>query len=110
MNTKFTPGPWRALYDQECSVETDNGEIVVICPEYKDLNRWDEEEHNVKLIAAAPDMLSSLVRLAHGIEEIMNSYPPQYKQHHNARKSLDQVSGIIKKATGRSWEELKENK
>lgn len=75
-NPQHTPGPWRACKDGRCScgyIFGDNGEVYVAqaihesnvdqmgCPDPHPTRECGDA--NLRLIAAAPDMLAALIRL-----------------------------------------------
>lgn len=56
MNTKHTPGPWKAIKSTAYyhGIKTESGKEI-------HLHEWDSEsEANAKLMAAAPELLQSL--------------------------------------------------
>jgi hypothetical protein len=99
---KITPGPWEYLTEIICindypfsyahRVKIGNETLTVTA-------RGDEEEteqvNNTRLIAAAPEMLEVLIGIG------------RY-QECNGWDIDEHIMPIIEKATGRTWEEVKE--
>jgi hypothetical protein len=64
-NKMHTPGPWKRCRENrggcECGQVWDaSGKIHVATAEYAHVQSFDEARANVRLIAAAPDMLAAL--------------------------------------------------
>jgi hypothetical protein len=106
----ITPGPWEAQRGQEINPET----MIYVCHPNTECDEttvcnFDEEDDrenhfsNAQLIAAAPEMLEALIDLTLTIE---NDY---YIRESDRKKDypLDCMK-VIEKATGKSWEEIKE--
>ena len=67
MNTKHTPGPWRAkegnVADFHCIEQIDlNGERVTDIT-YLTLRKGEEGRANARLVASAPELLLALIEL-----------------------------------------------
>lgn len=60
-DSKHTPGPWKADFDETFSVRASDGRVAVVT-HLNLVGRRDAEEaaDNARLIAAAPDMLGAL--------------------------------------------------
>ena len=96
MNKKYTPGPWLVGYGDAVGIGEVFGVGLDTEPDWtpvcmlslsENVNELDEA--NASLIAAAPDLLESLVHLVDGIEScgLTGVY-------------LDQARAAIAKATG----------
>jgi hypothetical protein len=95
----ITPGPWKLDYDEVDDVVGSNWEYIVTVGGYN--HRKDCE-----LIAAAPDMLEALIDAT---IEILNTEQNEYRwsKEDAVRRNHGYIS-VIEKATGKTWEEVKE--
>lgn len=85
MNTKHTPGPW-----------IQQGRYIVAPNGFTVANLQPMGEHNARLIAAAPDLLALLQRMADG--DIMTAYPATHAEVVHEYQKLARAA--IEKATG----------
>lgn len=105
----ITPGPWYAedlkvtsKLSNMSSIETKENRYISYYP----VVAWDTEEgidiHTPQLnvILAAPEMLEALI----DIRKFMDRLPHDWFSEHRALK----IENAIEKATGKSWEEIKE--
>lgn len=56
MSAAFTPGPWKA--DSRLHVRAAGDQVIARC--YATLGKYELEEPNARLIAAAPELLDAL--------------------------------------------------
>lgn len=109
MTSKHTPGPWLTVeglvyaLDETGRVNRFSAMITAGFVTYRgERTNTDELRANVRLIAAAPDMLAAL-RLAEGqLALLLRQYPDQSEtcDHPTAtRYVLDKVTAAIAKAT-----------
>lgn len=65
MQTQHTPGPWNdgLHYHGNLAVQADNGRLVALCGRLSLDDEQLENQANARLIAAAPDLLSTLLWL-----------------------------------------------
>ncbi len=101
--TKHTPGPWdyRLRFNAEdkgnpplggwYSVTADAANFMVASTELS----AEEDEANARLIAAAPDLLSSCVGLLSALEEMI----PRFKSFHG-NETVEYARAAIAKAKG----------
>jgi len=99
----ITPGPWKGLHgggiDKRCNkhIVSTNPLYGQICILYKTIN----DTANSLLIASAPEMLEALIR------RVQTDYI--YVQCGEIDfRDIESDVNIIEKATGKSWEEIKE--
>jgi len=99
---KFTPGPWKALPEEtgrdyiRIRGTRLGGRYKVANVVMADLPREvDETRANARLIAAAPDLLSALDRLAHSYRLLLARKPVR-----DVEETLAEVDHAIAKATG----------
>lgn len=114
MKTQHTPGPWKLL--TEGDEDTFIVRTIVIEGKSRNLSEVafittgsmsdDVEEANAKLIAAAPELLTSLdlmIRIAeYGVESCSsNSRPGEDREKHKANllSWIETAKTVIKKAT-----------
>jgi hypothetical protein len=71
--TKHTPGPWRAdVFRRKCRVLASNGAWLATAEHAPEDDfdpgdiSWSAAHANARLIAAAPDMLGALQKIANG--------------------------------------------
>ena len=67
MNTKHTPAPWTVNPKAKTNIRHGNLTIAN-CSSTHDGSREEEEIANAKLIAAAPELLEALEKIADGTE------------------------------------------
>jgi len=104
----ITPGPWKVndakfAGDEvvDCSGRTSDESDIV----YANCNN-EQWKGNLKLIAEAPEMLEALIEAT---IEIMNNDINEYKwSKKDAIRRNDGYISVIEKATGKTWEEIKE--
>ena len=100
-DTKHTPGPWKVTTDGEANFfgiegkvnEKPNWLFRVQCNGEMQV---PEQQENLKLIAAAPEMLEALKDLSLQINEFF-THGEDYR--HDALESMKEADEIIKKAT-----------
>jgi len=82
MNTKHTPGPWKAA---ECgSIEFKDG-FVGEAYDYNPGHYGEKQEElpvmaNARLMAAAPELLEALKKLAQHTRKVNGIYSPEYNK------------------------------
>lgn len=98
MENKFTPGPWENRKNK-IFVPGSYNKIAIVCVQQNfDHQRWKavediEAEANAKLIAAAPDMLGSLIECLEGVKELNGEYQGGWDA------IIEKAESAIKKAT-----------
>lgn len=99
----ITPGPWSLLLDRDVRND-DCGPWIIEHGEECILEAVDYsleiKEKNAHLIAAAPEMLEALIKTTIAMDNWLN--------HVEAKFPVGQILDSIKKATGKTWEEVKE--
>jgi hypothetical protein len=88
----ITPGPWVPDFDEYDDINA--GKNLVAC---SIANRKD-----TKLIAAAPEMLEALIEFVMDVEEAYGLSREDFL------KNTKPVLNLIEKATGKTWEEIKD--
>jgi hypothetical protein len=95
----YTPGPWRAEGWKNVVVNLPTGETIALCPgpKYAPLGVF---QANAALIAAAPDLLEALEKLADMVPEIARALPSGVPLAYadafdNARAALTKARGEV---------------
>ena len=113
----ITPGPWEAstarVIERDCisvNEEAQKNKITAICG---DIKAEDENESiaNAFLIAAAPEMFERDIDFLNGLEKLKEVYSSFMRE-----REVYIIDKVIKmfdfapdqKATGKSWERIKE--
>jgi hypothetical protein len=89
MSAKHTPGPWNKIGH---SIGVDAGEIATV---------WSEvgnQEHNARLIAAAPDLLYQLINASNRLADMLKGDDGQAWQE--AERAIPNIEAAINKALG----------
>lgn len=81
--SKHTPGPWHLFEKNRLCIESDTGNVA-LC------NLARDNEHDAKLIAAAPDLLVALRDLLSWQDESKHAVPLTMLQ--NARMAIDKAT------------------
>lgn len=90
-NMKHTPGPWRNI-TKSCDIIGANRERVASVDPYKD----DETiEANAALIAAAPELLSALRKIAAGVPYDSDGMTME-QMREAARAAIAKAEGVSK--------------
>ena len=96
----ITPGPWikchdvnKKIYEQIYSYGS--GKIPISVVDRLSSFSGNTKDRNATLIAAAPEMLEALIRITTGDKR-------------NHQLEIRYAKLIIEKATGKTWEEIKE--
>lgn len=93
---KHTPGPWHVLLSNGAAFEigddSDANKANILCTRYKWEERAAEMLANIRLMAAAPDMLDVLQRIA--------EYADDATPIHPSDNLIVDVRAAIAKATG----------
>ena len=94
---KHTPGPWSIeTEDEYCGqIDAANGEIVGVFVE-------DPNEHDARLIAAAPELLDALKYATDALSGGLWDYGPGQDEHEKCNEVLESCRAVIAKATGGS--------
>lgn len=91
MKTQHTPGPWKlavgVIGPDKVWMEDSQGNETMIC-------RGVENEHDARLIAAAPELLAALQRLTRAMDDYDGDIPADINSPHH------QALAAIAKATG----------
>ena len=97
----ITPCPWKTnLF----VAQVDAGELPICKMLWPTKERSEEETmNNENPIAAAPDMLEALITICFCIEQ----EDPNYPEPITYAPYLNMID-VIEKATGKSWDEIKE--
>ena len=79
MSEKFTPGPWKAMYDSQLQAliqiySTEAHLPVAVLPDRGTVEAMPEIEANAKLIAAAPDMYEALDHLLIAAQKVCDDF------------------------------------
>ncbi|WON88696.1 hypothetical protein [Delftia sp. UGAL515B_04] len=90
MANAFTPGPWKVSFSRFSRVTAENGALIAKCEKLDSLTNL---EANARLIAAAPELLEALRKLADAYERLK---PPGYPLLDPEK----QARAVIAKATG----------
>ena len=96
METKFTPGPWSICYDGQ--LDGADGTRVLFLPfdSYKEFNDLPPTfKANIRLIAAAPELLAALIEARAQVADICLSYRIPFPE-----ASMVRYDDAIDKATG----------
>jgi hypothetical protein len=91
----ITPGPWETNGHGVQTKEIRQTLVRHICVAPED---YDSTLHDIYLISAAPEMLEVLINIFDGIQQDGDVL----------KRDIYQMKDIIEKATGRTWEEVKE--
>ena len=86
--TKFTKGEWKVTSEDAIKIKAEDGSNIAIITHLTNFKRRDirEAEANAKLIAAAPDLLKSLVMLCESIDSCVELTPEVLQQAQTAIK------------------------
>lgn len=106
----ITNPPW--THNGMCCVEYNNKKDVLLsCVEGTVVRGNEEEDHKTaRLIAAAPEMLDALVEEWVFIENFLAVWAESVDNHqyNKFNNRAEKIVSIIEKATGKTWEEVKE--
>jgi len=105
MSGKFTPGPWHRDYAGNGNVWAANCKVADTSnpiQEWRYRDVPDEERGaNANLIAAAPDLLASLIELLEPLERASAALVAEGKAlNQNGEAAFDRARAAIAKATG----------
>lgn len=89
MSALHTPGPWKVNFKKFSEVRAENGAVVAEC---KNLTGLVNLQANAKLIAAAPDLLGSLIAITNQLERVGDTRPNKDGQF------IDDARAAIEKA------------
>ena len=96
---EHTPGPWRSDSPYVSAPSGEHRKIVADCDQYDECEYLsdDECEANIRLIAAAPELLEQLERTVTGFERCMvhAGSDPEF-----AREAAKAARAVIAKARG----------
>jgi len=90
----ITPGPWKGYYE----TSEGNGTIDAL-PDHKHVALRLKNKNDIRLITTAPEMFLSIIGMVDCAET--NSM-------NKAAMLLELMKEVIKKATGKTYEEIKE--
>lgn len=97
MNTNHSPGPWKVMDGAiQCETINDYGNFIVASC---DRERTPQDEANLRLAAAAPDLLSAIKEMLKALDR--NNVPtPCYLRgfETQARVALNKAEGTLEKA------------
>ena len=95
--TKYTPGPWAVNGNTPDQVYTEQGDTLAIV---RGTRRISDEERNAnaRLIAAAPELLEALEKLANMVPEIARALPSGVPMAY--AEAFDKARAALTKARG----------
>lgn len=102
-NTKHTPGPWTwqfyqraSLAEQSISVEAKSGRMICDMGDYPN----KEDQANIRLIAAAPEMAKQLRGLAGLLNELLELRKIDETDAQFVRRAFDETQTLLKTLEG----------
>lgn len=108
----ITPGPWKVsgAYDHIVYQEGNEDPRAVICESWERRSNQKAKPENINLIAAAPEMLEALIAEWFFLDKFLGSNASLIDGfwYGNMCKRQEDIQREIEKATGKSWEEVKE--
>ncbi len=112
---KHTPGPWTDKGGSAGAVWAGNEFIASVYPNaqpgwdgYGRFDRQDETEANARLIAAAPDLLETLVMMADAVDPLVSAPPIVGPITQRVRTALVEARAAIARARGEQSQSEKE--